>query len=193
MINQSELMAVFNKHRGDAVVVTCMSASRAWAETSDTEDRDLPIRPMGKAVSIAFGVAVARPKVKVVLFDGDGSLLMNLGTLATIATKRPENFVHFVMENGVYAITGGQPVPGKDMVSFAGLAKDAGYAESYDFDNLEDFAVSIEDIMKKKGPTLINIKTVPEIQTLPPGLRPQSRRRPWEAGMHSLKETLAAK
>ena len=58
---------------------------------------------------MALGIALAKPDTKVILFDGDGSLLMNLGSLVTIGNKAPKNLVHFVMDNGVYATTGGQP------------------------------------------------------------------------------------
>ena len=176
MIDQNDVMQVLNQHRDKALVVTCMSASRAWGRVSDTPERDLPIRPMGKASNIAFGVAMARPDLKVIMLDGDGSLLMNLGTLTTVATQKPENFYHFVMENGVYAITGGQPIPGKDVVSFKGFAEDAGYAGYYEFGDLEEFSVNIEAVLQEKGPILICIKTKPEISDTPPGMRPPTAR-----------------
>ncbi|MBI4311911.1 MAG: thiamine pyrophosphate-binding protein [Chloroflexi bacterium] len=176
MMKLNDAVNVLKQHRGDAVVVTCMSAGGAWARVSDRPERDLPIRPMGKASNIAFGLAMSRPDLKVIMLDGDGSLLMNLGTLTTVATQKPENFYHFVMENGVYAITGGQPIPGKDVVSFAGFAKDAGYAACYEFDDLEELSLNIGKILQEKGPVLINLKVEAEISNTPPGLRPAARR-----------------
>ena len=65
---------------------------------------------MGKGSSIALGLALARPDIPIILFDGDGSLEMNLGSLVTVANKAPKNLYHFVIQNGVYAMTGGQPI-----------------------------------------------------------------------------------
>ncbi|MFC1935843.1 thiamine pyrophosphate-dependent enzyme [Chloroflexota bacterium] len=168
MIDQYEMMAVLEKHRGDAIVFSAMSASNAWLETSHWKERDVPVTgSMGKASSLALGLALAQPDTKIIVLDGDGSLLANLGTLATISGKHPENLYHFVMENGVYAITGGQPIPAQGLLSFAGMAKEAGYAATYEFDNLEDFTVRVEEILKQKGPVFVTIKAVPEIQNEP--------------------------
>ena len=132
MINQVDLMAVVEKHRDNGVVVPTMTGSRGWNEVSNNKDRDIPIGgAMGKASSFALGLALAQPDLKVFVFDGDGSLLMNLGTLVTIAEKAPRNLYHCVLENGVYAVTGGQPIPGVNKLSFAGMAKEAGYAAAF--------------------------------------------------------------
>ncbi len=77
---------------------------------------------MGLASSIGLGVALARPDVRVIVLDGDGSLLMNLGSLATIGLLRPENLLVIVMDNEEYATTGGQPTPtahGADLAAAA--------------------------------------------------------------------------
>jgi thiamine pyrophosphate-dependent acetolactate synthase large subunit-like protein len=66
---------------------------------------------MGLASSVGLGLALARPEVRVIVLDGDGSLLMNLGSLATIGLLRPANLVVVVMDNQEYATTGGQPTP----------------------------------------------------------------------------------
>jgi len=66
---------------------------------------------MGLASSVGLGLALARPDVRVIVLDGDGSLLMNLGSLATIGLLRPANLVVVVMDNEEYATTGGQPTP----------------------------------------------------------------------------------
>jgi phosphonopyruvate decarboxylase len=90
--------------------------------------------------------------------DGDGSLLMNLGTLVTIGQAAPTNLVHFVYENGVYEVTGGQPIPGAGLVDFAGMAKGAGYRAAYTFDNAKDFEEAAGRILFEDGPTLIDLK-----------------------------------
>ena len=193
MINNDELMAVLEKHRGNSVVIPTMTANRAWLETSQFEARDLPVGgAMGKASSVALGMALARPDIKFIVLDGDGSLEMNLGTMVTIASKQPKNLYHFVMENGVYAVTGGQPIPGNGRVSFTDMAKGAGYAAAYEFDNLEDFTVQIGEVLKQDGPVFITIKAEPEIQNEPIGRRQRpAQARSTAAAIVDLREDLS--
>ena len=75
------------------------------------------------------------------------------------------------MDNECYATTGGQPVPNAQDINYAGMAKEAGYAAAYSFDNLEDFANNVEQIMKQDGPVFIAMKMVPEVENAPIGLR----------------------
>ncbi len=176
MIRQEELMAVVSEHRGDAVVLTTMTAGRCWTGITTLPDRDLHVGgAMGKASSVALGIALARSDVKVILFDGDGSLLMNLGSLVTIAGKEPKNLYHFAVQNGVYATTGGQPIPNHEGVSLASIARGAGYKAAYEFDDLEEFTTNLEEVLGQAGPVFITLKTVPEVQNLPIGQRPPSR------------------
>ncbi len=165
MINQVDLMGVIEKYRGDAVIVPTMRATVGWKEVSNNIKRDIAISgAMGKTSSFALGVCLSQPDTKVIVFDGDGSLIMNMGTLVTIANKAPKNMYHFVMDNGIYGTTGGQPVPGNGVTSYAGLAKEAGYASSYEFDDLEEFSTQAAQIFEQPGPVLVSIKTVPNIR-----------------------------
>ena len=111
------------------------------------------------------------PKEKIVLFDSEGALLMNLGVLAAVAGKKPKNFVYFLLDNGCYATTGGQPVPNAEGIDYAGLARAAGYASAHSFVDLEDFVTSVESIMAEMGPVFVAVKIVPEIENLPVGMR----------------------
>ena len=170
MIDQLELMRVLEKFRGDAVVMPVFRANLAWNQVSNNPMRDVPIGTgefpavMGIGSSFALGLSLARPETKVILFDGDGSLLMNLGSLVTVANKAPKNLYHFVMDNGVYATTGGQDTPGANPASYTELARAAGYAACYEFDDLEDFAGQAEEVIGQEGPVLICVKTVPNIR-----------------------------
>ncbi|MBI2857930.1 MAG: thiamine pyrophosphate-binding protein [Chloroflexi bacterium] len=143
----------------NAIVVTTESARLEWPRISSEPDLDIAApRSMGKASSFGLGLALALPDRKVVILDGDGSLLMNLGTLVTIANIAPSNLVHFVFENGVYRTTGGQVIPGAGKLSFKGLAEQAGYRRTYEFDDLRKFRDSIKGIMDEKGPTFVCLK-----------------------------------
>jgi len=101
---------------------------------------------------------------------------LDLGTLVTIGNNAPENLYHFVFENGVYAITGGQPIPGEGKASFQGMAKEAGYAAAYEFDDTEELATNIDGILQQKGPVPVRLKIVPEIEDTPVQFRHRPRR-----------------
>ena len=162
MIEQLQLMEVIEKYRGDAVVIPIFQSNRRWVEVTKNPNRDISIAPMGKGSSFALGIALARPDTKVILLDGDGSLEMNLGSLITVAGQGPKNFYHFVIQNGVYATTGGQPIPGPNDLSFSDMAKAAGYEQSY---YLEEFSSNAERILNQVGPVMICVRTVAEIRT----------------------------
>lgn len=161
MIDQVDMMSIVEKYRGNAVVVPVERASVAWPQVSTYPQRDVSPSVMGKASSFALGLCLAQPETKVIVFDGDGSLEMNLGSLVTVANKGPENLYHFVLQNGMYATTGGQPIPGQDIISFTDMARSAGYASAYDFDDLEDLATQAENILNEPGPVLVCVKTTP--------------------------------
>lgn len=191
MMKMSDALSLIEQRRDDAVVLPTMTGGSTWSKVSHNEPLDLPVSgAMGKASSIALGLSLARPDKKFIVIDGDGSLLMNLGSFVTIAGKAPENLYHFVLDNGVYAVTGGQPVPNAGNHSFAGMAREAGYTAAYEFDNLEDFATSVDEIFGAKGPVLVSLKTEPEIENTPIQLRPRSSRRTPQA-IKELKETLS--
>jgi len=144
------------------------------------EKRDLALGgAMGHSAAAALGVALSLPSEKVVLFDAEGALLMNLGILATIAGMKPQNFYHFVLDNECYATTGGQPVPNAKEINYAGVAKEAGYAAAYRFEKLEDFERDVGKILNEKGPVFIAIKVIPAIENEPIGMRqrPATRNR----------------
>ena len=168
MMDGMKALKVISEHRGDAIVVATMTAKDEWFQVSTNPDLDLLFTgSMGKASSMALGLALARPERKVIVLDGDGSLLMNLGSLATIAHMAPANLIHFVMENAVYLITGGQPIPGAQKLSFAALARSAGYVQAHDFDDLEAFQDGIESIMNQTGPILACLKVLPISKVTP--------------------------
>ena len=191
MINQIDLMKVVDQYRDNGIVVSTMTGSRGWDAESSNKNLDVPLGgAMGKASSFALGVALAQPDKRIIIFDGDGSLLMNLGTLVTIAEKAPKNLYHFVLENGVYAVTGGQPIPGSTKLSFAGIAKEAGYTESFEFDDLEEFTSRADEVMSAEGPVFICVKTTPEMQNEPMGVRKPSGLKPTKTAIQDLKQSL---
>lgn len=172
MFHADDMFQAFAPHRADSIVIVTGTSGRRWQDISDNQKRDLSLQSaMGQTTSAALGFALSQPDEKVVLFDSEGALLMNMGILATIAGKKPKNFFHFLMDNECYATTGGQPVPNAQEISYAGMAKEAGYAATYEFDNLEDFSTNVERIMNETGPVFVAMKMVPLVENEPIGLR----------------------
>ena len=173
MISMEDAFRVLDEHRNDAAIMTTMSSGKAefsLAGHSPDEERNFRVPScMGKASSFGLGVALARPQQKVLVLDGDGSLLMNLGTLVTIAEKAPENLYHFIFDNGIYAVTGSQAIPAADKVRYEELARAAGYAASYRFSDVEELATGIGDVLHQRGPVLVSLAMRPDpyIKTMP--------------------------
>ncbi len=172
MFNAEDMFKAFEPYRDKSIVIATGTSGRHWRDVSQNEARDLSMGgAMGQTTSAALGLALAQPDEKVVLFDSEGALLMNMGIIATIAGKQPQNFYHFLMDNECYATTGGQPVPNAQDINYAGMAKEAGYVAAYSFDNLEDFTNNVAKIMSEAGPVFIAMKVVPEVENEPIGMR----------------------
>ena len=116
---------------------------------------------MGQASSHALGLAIGSPERQVIVLDGDGSLLMNLGSLVTIATVRPQHFLHLVFENGVYEVNGAHPTPGTGHVDFAAMAIAAGYQKAVSFSELETFEAALPALLAADGPVMAVLKIIP--------------------------------
>jgi|TARA_B110000263_G_scaffold194982_1_gene173270 phosphonopyruvate decarboxylase len=166
MIEYQDVATAIQRERGDAVVVTAMTQSKFWKETSDRPELDIPTNnSMGKVSSIALGIALGAPDRKVIALDGDGSLIMNMGSLVTVGNKSPKNFVHVVYDNGVYAITGGQPIAGAGIIDWPAIAMGSGYKSAYSFEDTEEMATEMPRIMAEDGPILIRVQVKPVITT----------------------------
>jgi thiamine pyrophosphate-dependent acetolactate synthase large subunit-like protein len=180
MIDNQEAVKLIDANRGDAVILATMNANNVrfgLPSVTTNETMDMPLSgAMGKASNVALGLALAQPERKVMCLDGDGSLLMNLGAMVTLANKTPENLCHVLFDNGVYAVTGGQPVPGSGRADWEGMAKAAGYAATFSFDNLEDLATGIGEVMAAKGPVFVHLAVTPEIENTPVQFRQRAPR-----------------
>src|SRR2546425_1206030 len=102
-----------------------------------------------------FGVPHARPARRVIVFDGDGSLLMQLGSLATIAGAQARNLTHLVFKNGVYHTSGAQGIPGGLTVDFVLMAKGAGYKNAYAIREPAEFKRRLPAMLTEEGPVLV--------------------------------------
>jgi thiamine pyrophosphate-dependent acetolactate synthase large subunit-like protein len=113
---------------------------------------------MGLAFPIALGVALAQPNRRVFALEGDGSLLMQLGCLSTIATLRPKNLSMIVMDNGIYQITGAQPTPAAAATDLIAVAIGCGLTNSTWAADEEDFERLIDQSLTASEPMLIGVR-----------------------------------
>lgn len=171
MMDGISALRVLASERTDQVLITHMTANYDWSRLNPpAAELDLHLGgAMGKASSLGLGIALARPDVDVWVLDGDGSLLMNLGTLVTVATSAPKNLIHFVYQNDAYDTTGGQPVPNAGHLDYPAMAKGAGYPSAFFIDNVEDFQNRIKAILAAPRPTLVALKVASLGHRPPPG------------------------
>ena len=162
MLTRAQLLEPLARYRTNEVVVTTMSVTRAWGRLSDHDlDFASADSAMGHAADLALGIALARPTRTVVCLNGDGSMLMSLGTLATVAGTAPTNLVLIVVDNGTYEITGGQPVPAAGSVDYAAIAQAVGFPRVLRFDDPREYVEAVPDILTASGPTLVHVSVAP--------------------------------
>ena len=197
MINKEECLKIIAEHRSDEIVVTTMGTVIPWGQISEHPlDFASVGSAMGHAADFGLGLALACPERKVLVLNGDGSMLMCLGTLATIMglNNLPRNYYLFVCHNGTYEVTGNQQIPNHTGFSFPAIAKGAGFEKVYEFDEADSLAVSLPEILNQDGPIFINLKLMPSNEP-PPNRRtdrPVRYLRPTLAeSAHELKNTLA--
>lgn len=154
-----DVLRAVASERGDAICVPTMTTIPAW-RTLASEDLSVTcVGFMGGASSLALGLALARPERRVIVFDGDGSLLMQLGSLATIAGAAPRNLVHLVFKNGVYHTSGSQEIPGAGAVDFALMARGAGYRGACAIEDLDELRRRLPELLRQEGPLLVELHT----------------------------------
>jgi sulfopyruvate decarboxylase subunit beta len=155
MMSQREALEVLAAHRGDHLVLTTMSSVGIWPNLSDTP-LDFAFIPsaMGQGPSLGLGLALARPERGVVVVNGDGCMLMNLGSLVTLAHHRAQLYL-LIMDNGLYEVTGGQATAGTGHTDFAGLARAAGIERVYTFADLESWRRGAAEALAGPGPVVI--------------------------------------
>jgi thiamine pyrophosphate-dependent acetolactate synthase large subunit-like protein len=143
----------------DEVVVT--NLGQATLEMQQVADRPLnfyTFGSMGQCSSIATGVALSRPDVRVISLDGDGSMLMNIGQLCTVANMAPANLAIVVWDNEVHQTTGGQPTATSMRTSLAGVARGAGIEKVIEPQNEEEVAAAFDRILSEDGPFFVVVK-----------------------------------
>ncbi|MFZ3357991.1 MAG: thiamine pyrophosphate-dependent enzyme [Xanthobacteraceae bacterium] len=160
MMKRDECFRVLARHVTDEAVVATYSSAVDWVAVAPRPLNYLSIGAMGLDSSHGLGLALGRPDRRVLVLQGDGSLLMNLGSLVTIAAVAPKNFVHLVAHNETYEANGGHPIPAPK-VDFAALARAAGYAAVYDFSDLDIFTQQVGHVLEQDGPVFATLHIEP--------------------------------
>ena len=163
----------------DDIVITTMGSAREWMRLGDQHSLDIVLVPsaMGHGTSIGLGLAIARPDKRVIVCMGDGSLLMNLGSLASIVAARVENLVVILFDNGVYEVTGLQPTAGASKargggraVDFPAIAGASGFESVHRCDSAEIWTRDVARMLDTPGPTFIAL----DVEPVPDGTAPHS-------------------
>jgi thiamine pyrophosphate-dependent acetolactate synthase large subunit-like protein len=153
--------------RREQIVVTTMGSAREWPKLS-RHPLDFHYIPsaMGQAPALGLGLALAKPRREVIVLNGDGAMLMNLGALVTIVASRATNLTLIVFDNGIYEVTGGQRTAAAEAadhatVDFAALARAAGFASALSFDRLDDWRRGAAQALALAGPRFIALRVEP--------------------------------
>lgn len=157
-MRRDDALRALARHVTDDIVVAVYTTAFDWIAIRESPLNYIMTGAMGLGSSHALGLALGRPDKRVLVLDGDGSLLMNLGSLVTIAEAAPPNLIHFVFENGTYEANGSHPTPGRSRVDFSAFARAAGYRAGHTFDDLVTFANRIGAILGEPGPTFVTMK-----------------------------------
>ena len=147
--------------KGDELIVSANGMiSRELFAAKDSPNNFYMLGSMGLASSIGLGLALSMPQRKIIVLDGDGNLLMNMGSLATIASLSPKNLVHVVLDNESYVSTGGQPSASRK-VDLEKVAKSCGFKFSKRIEDERELKADIKELLRADGPTFLLLKIQP--------------------------------
>ncbi len=158
-LKPEDVLRAIASARGDAICVPTMTTAPAWRTIAPDDLSVTCVGFMGGASALGLGLALARPERRVIVLDGDGSLLMQLGSLATIAGAAPRNLLHLVFKNGVYHTSGAQAIPGGLSVDFVLMARGAGYRSASAITDLGEFKRRLPALLTAEGPVLVELHT----------------------------------
>jgi sulfopyruvate decarboxylase subunit beta len=156
MMNRADAFRALARHLTDEIVVASYSSAFEWLKIAPRPLNYFSVGAMGLDSSHALGLALGRPDKRIVVLQGDGSLLMNLGSLVTIAAAAPQNLIHFVAQNGTYEANGGHPIPDQS-ADFAAMARAAGYPHAHEFTDLASFATALPALLTTPGPVFATL------------------------------------
>jgi thiamine pyrophosphate-dependent acetolactate synthase large subunit-like protein len=169
-MRRSECLAALAPMLTDQLVVTNVARTGFETHMAMPREGNLYTMGMGLVTPVVLGLALSLPHRGVIALDGDGSILLNLGILATIATYSPANLVTIVFDNESYASTGGLPTATAAKTKLDAVAKAAGIANAVEVGRIEDFSEIAKRALTGKGPWVIVCKVVSEKPPVEPKL-----------------------
>ena len=162
MLVVAALQVLADLTSADQIVVTNQGSARILPKLRGRE-LDFHYNPstMGGAIPLALGLALAQPRREVLVVSGDGSLLMSLGALVTVASSGVQNLTVILLDNGIYEVTGGQRTPAPPALDYCGLARAAGFASVASFQQLADWQAQAAAALSRPGPRFIHLSVEP--------------------------------
>jgi thiamine pyrophosphate-dependent acetolactate synthase large subunit-like protein len=149
------LQAIAPLIKNELFVTTAGGATAEWNAVRPS-DGNIQVKTLGLCSSIGLGLAIALPKRKVIVFDGDGALWMNLGSLATIGLHQPNNLIHICWDNQQYESSGGEPtVATAGRIDFAGVARNAGIKSAQTAASVDELTDAVQLALGNDGPHFI--------------------------------------
>ncbi|MCH9009167.1 MAG: sulfopyruvate decarboxylase subunit beta [Chloroflexi bacterium] len=168
MFHTDDMFQAFEPHRGDSIVIVTGTSGRRWRNISSNEKRDLSFQgAMGQTTSAALGFALSQPEEKVVLFDSEGALLMNMGTIATIGREKPANLLVVVWDNEQWAQTGFQASHTAFNTDLEEVAQGCGIVKTATVWDEEELATVFAQALEEDGPWFIVAKIQEEDEYMP--------------------------
>ena len=162
------LQAIRPLIQDELFVTSAGGATSEWCAVRPG-DGNLQVKTLGLCSSIGLGLAVALPRRKVFVFDGDGALWMNFGTLATIGLHQPKNLIHICWDNREYESSGGEPTVSKGgRINFAAAARAAGIGNAQTVESVEDVVQAVRHALSNDGPHFIWARIEPGRAEVPP-------------------------
>ena len=166
-MSREEVLKIILKNLDSNIIVvsTTGKTSREIFEIREnrgqSHEKDfLTVGSMGHCSSIALGIALAKPQREVVCIDGDGAMLMHLGSLTSIATLKPKNFRHILINNEVHESVGGQETAAKDL-NLSAIVEALGSSKIFKVETLAELKTSFADFITCSGPSFLEVKVQP--------------------------------
>ena len=165
-----EATQILHERLGDALVVSSLGTPSYLVHAAGDRPRNFYMwAAMGMASSAGLGLAIARPDDRVVVVDGDGAAVMNLGGLVTVRARSPRNLLWVILENGAFLETGGQPIATHGPADLVAIAQGCGITRAVRADNPEALARLLDEGLASPGPTLVVARVERDtVKILPP-------------------------
>jgi sulfopyruvate decarboxylase subunit beta len=166
-LKRFDCLRVIAAEASDALVITSAGAMTLEWHALRPSDGNFRVRTLGLCSSIALGMALGMPHRKVIALDGDGSLLMNLCSLPTIARMQPKNLLHVVFDNEVYEASGNKKTATAAGTDLVAIARAAGIRQSRWANSLADFAEAVTGALRSNDLSFIGAKVTTERTEVP--------------------------